>query len=259
MASDSTSELQQLSEECERLRKDRDHYQGDLKSVLDRNEEFLADKLKLFSQELSKQIQIEFYERIKTSLWIAGLLLAVASLGGFLTIRDMAKHAIDDAIQKRESDFKHLSDTGIEDVVKLRTQTQIALEETRRVTNAAKADAARKSAEITKQTEDARRLILDTTKYWEAAKIAIDRAKGTPPTQKEESESQRTRQIVTCLREAGVHDVDVDEFYAVIKDDVALLQDALARGANPNVTTGDLIRRHADVVSKSCPSLSPRK
>jgi hypothetical protein len=257
MASDTTSELQRLREECDRLRKDRDNYQNDLKGVLDRNEEFLYEKVKSFSHELSKQIQDEFYERIKISLWIAGILLAIASLGGFLTVKDMAKQAIDDAIQKRESEFKHLSDTGIEDVVKLRTQTQIALEETRRVTNTAKADAARKSSEIAKQTDNARKLILETTKYWDAAKPAIERAKGKPQDSRDESESRRTNQIVVCLKDAGVHDADVDEFYAVIKNDIDLLKDALSRGANPVVTTGELMQRHRDVMSKSCPALLP--
>ncbi len=84
MSGDAGSDLQMLTQECERLRKERDNYQGDLKNLLDRNEEFLSQKLKLFSQDLSKQIQDDFYGRIKTSLWVASLLLAIASLGDSL-------------------------------------------------------------------------------------------------------------------------------------------------------------------------------
>jgi hypothetical protein len=259
MDSDMTSELQNLREERDRLRKERDNFQGELKSFLDRDEEFIHGKLELYSQELYRRIQTEFYGRIKISIWVAGILLLIGSFGGFLTLKDMARQAIDDAIQKREADLKRLTDTEIDDVVKLRTQTQMALDETHRVTNAAKTDAARKSAEIAKQTEEARKLILETTNYWRATKLSVDKVKGIPPSPQEDAASRRSQQIVSCLRDAGVHDPDTDMWYAVIKSDTELLQNALTRGANPNITDLDLARRHADVISKNCPGLLPQK
>lgn len=252
-------ELNALREECARLRKERNDYQDDFKAIEARFGEYAGAKLTLLSHELAEQIKNGFYSRVKAVLWIAGILFAVATLGGFLTIKDLARQAIDEAIQRRESDFKRLTDTGLDDVVKLRTDVQLALAETRRVTSAANADALRKSADIAKQAGRARDLILETTRYWDAAKVSIDRADGKLETPKDKSRDSHTEQVVNCLRDAAIHDADVDVFYGVLKNDLNVVKDAMDRGANPTVTLGDLIQRHRDVMRKNCPSLLPRE
>lgn len=47
------------------------------------------------------------------------------------------------------------------------------------------------------------------------------------------------------LQGAGVDDPDVDLFVAVLTRDLKALQSALLRGADPNITDGELLRRHA--------------
>ncbi|MFZ0818501.1 MAG: hypothetical protein WAM91_00410 [Candidatus Acidiferrales bacterium] len=250
-----STEIASLRDECERLRKERDGFRDVLKEGQVQAEDLLSAKLKVLAQDLARQVQEEFVGRVKTLLWVAGLFIGIATLGGFFTIRDLAKQAIDDAIVKRESQFSQLANTELSDVVNLRTQTAMALDETRRLTDATKADVQRKAAEISQQTDQAKKLILETTKYWEATKKSVNRVKGIPPTQAENNEQDYSIKLINCLKSAGVHDADVDVFDAVIRNDMNGIKDGLSRGGNPNVSTVELMKRHRDIVAKSCPTL----
>ena len=56
--------------------------------------------------------------------------------------------------------------------------------------------------------------------------------------------------FLVFLRDHGVTDPDVDMFWAVMTDNVKLLEDAIKRGAKVNITQGEIMERYKDLLEK---------
>jgi hypothetical protein len=253
-------ELERLGEERDSLRKERDTYRAELKANREETEGLLTIKLKIVAEELTKKIKDDFFGHVKIILWVCSVLIAVATLGGLFSLNGMAEVMIDKAIEKRNDEFKRLRDNdeklrtqAVEDIVKLRTQ----IDESKRLYENTRAEFAKLSSEMNADAERARKLILETTRYWEAAKAAIDSATEKMPRPKPMMDDAFLK-ILRCITSAGVKDADVDLFIAVIENDLDGVKRALDRGGNPVVTKEEILRRHRDVIQENCPGLLPR-
>ena len=146
-------EIEELRRESDRLRKELDNYKKDLD---DRNARVSSD-LRVVAFQLSKDIKDDFWNSITRFLGVLGLLVAVATTGGFWKLSDIITSRITAKVDEKEKDIQKLRDQVTEALLDFRSQARDALkelEEGRRAvavqTEAAIADIRGKTVEFTK-------------------------------------------------------------------------------------------------------------
>jgi hypothetical protein len=270
--SEPRNEVDVLRDECAQYREELRIYRAELAADAAERKEAESDRVKLIGAQLSKDIKEDFLSYVTRFVWIAGILVALGTLGGFFTIRQSTDQRIQEMVSKeiesRQKDFAQLRERAVSDIVDLRVQTAKALGETRQQADSAIADVKKTQAEMRRLQDGARKLILETTRYWEAAKPAIENARGDQRTKPGpanenakndeghlEPADERRLAAFKCITGAGVHDPDVDLWIAVMEDKVDAAKSAMNAGANPVATDTEVLKRHRDVMLRNCPGL----
>jgi hypothetical protein len=109
-------EVERLRSEIDRLRRERDAYRADL----DRGEAHVSASLKALSAQLSKEIKEDFYGTVTRMLWIVGILVAVATAGGFWRMSDIITTRVNEKVDQKEKALQRLSDQLIDDFAKIK-------------------------------------------------------------------------------------------------------------------------------------------
>jgi hypothetical protein len=271
MATDSiSSEIEKLRAEIAALSGARERELGYFKSAIETAYANAAAQLDIKSRELAAQVQDDFYKRVQRTIWIIGTVAVIATFGGVITLKDVVKTIVEDQVEKKADDIKKLTSAALEDVVKLRSDTQIAVQDSKRTATesqqevktllaSTKADVAAKSREMDAAIDKARKVIGDAVAWWEASKLIVDKVKSKPQPQPQAEKPSRDNDpvfgLMKCLQSAGVNDADVDLFIAVFTSDEELAKNAMQRGANPVARPLDVARRHKDAIAKHCPGL----
>jgi hypothetical protein len=272
---------QETKETIENLSRERDYYKEQLSQRMATEKELISYQLKILSKELEEQIIEKFYNSLKKLLWIAGLLVGVATLGGYLSLKEQITQRIDDSIKSRSEEFRKLESDAKSDFINfskesavelalLKSESKKSLDEIDESSSSlikelnaniahAKVNVSNQREEMKDEVQKAKDLILATTKYWSAAKASIENAKGDNSTKADTTKLSKTDEafllILKCLRENGVKDPDVDVFYGVFMNDLDIVKKAMDMGANPVVTQGEIIKKHKTNIDKNCPGL----
>ena len=214
--------------------------QGETKEQLQIGQHEVAGaKLQLLALELRKEIKEEFFSHVKVVIWIVAFILTIGSLGGFYSLRGLIDQRISESIAAKSADFKEITDKALQEVIDLRVTANAALAEVRQL-----------QQQMGESSESARKLIDETMRYWDAAKVSIDQ------TQHEKSgDDGQAEKIMNCLVNAGVKDADVTLFLAVVGNDLSGVEAALAAGGSPVATVSEIVDRHRDSMKAACPSL----
>lgn len=87
-------QLRFANEDCESLRNQRDYLRNEIESLKSKVESEGSAQLNLLAKELSEKIKVDFYGNVERLLWLFGILLAVATAGGYLTFSSQANSVI---------------------------------------------------------------------------------------------------------------------------------------------------------------------
>ncbi len=118
-------EIERLRADNERLRRERDGYYHDLSS----GETRASAELKLLAAQLSKDVREDIYDMVVRLLWMLGILIAVATAGGFWKLSDIISSRIDSRIADRERDIQRLREQVIDALVNFKGEAAEAVKE----------------------------------------------------------------------------------------------------------------------------------
>lgn len=118
-------EITQLRKEIERIRKERDAYRKDI----DEQQSHSSAELKVLSAELTKEIQTDFYQSVSRFFWIVGILIIIATAGGFWKLSDLITSRINAKIDEKEKDIQKLKDQVFDVLLDFRIQASSAIKE----------------------------------------------------------------------------------------------------------------------------------
>jgi hypothetical protein len=150
------AELSFLREECNRLRQERDFARAELKASGDSAESESALRLKLLSESLSREIRERLLSTVRSVLWIATLLVGVATAGGLWKLSDIVSARVDDKVREKEGDLAQLRQQIIKSVVDFERQARTSLDDIVRL----KAQVARESETATGEINEAKARVL---------------------------------------------------------------------------------------------------
>ncbi len=118
-------EIRHLRQEIDRVRKERDAYRKDIEE----RQTHLSTELKVLSAQLSKEIQNDFYQSVSRFFWIVGILVIIATAGGFWKLSDLITNRINAKIDEKEKDIQKLRDKVFDVLLDFRMQASAAIEE----------------------------------------------------------------------------------------------------------------------------------
>lgn len=118
-------EITHLIKEIEQLRKERDAYRKDIEA----RESQVSAELKVLSVQLSKEIKNDFYESVSKFFWIVGILVIIATAGGFWKLSDLITNRINTKVDEKEKDIQKLKDSVLDALVDFKMQASAAIKE----------------------------------------------------------------------------------------------------------------------------------
>lgn len=118
-------EITHLRQEIDRVRKERDALRKDIEE----RQSYLSAELKVLSAKLSKEIQNDFYQSVSKFIWIVGILVIIATAGGFWKLSDLITNRINAKIDEKEKDIQKLKDQVFDVLLDFRIQASAAIEE----------------------------------------------------------------------------------------------------------------------------------
>src|SRR5262245_32981146 len=109
-------EINYLTAEAERLRRERDSYREQNEARQAKAEETVSTQLRLLSNDLSNKVQTDFFSLLK---WVGGIVviaLTVATAGGYFTFATLINATVDrevrehvkDKVKEKEEDIRSL-------------------------------------------------------------------------------------------------------------------------------------------------------
>lgn len=164
------SEVEFLRQECDRLRKERDVARREREEAAQTEESASSIRLKLLSESLSKEVRERFIGSLKNALWVATLLLGIATAGGLWKLSDMVAARVDEKIKEKEQDVAQIRQQIIKSVVDFERQAKKSLDDIETL----KSQVARESAQATGEIRQAKARVLAL----EAPSAADSRATG---------------------------------------------------------------------------------
>src|SRR5438477_6285721 len=123
------SELQDLREENERLRKLRDAYKTEAEDLGNRFESIVATRLRVLADSLSQEIRERFFNTVKLGLWMLAVLLTVATAGGLWKLSDIITERVDLKVKEKEKEVAQVRESIIKALVDFERQSATSLEE----------------------------------------------------------------------------------------------------------------------------------
>jgi hypothetical protein len=126
---DVESELKFLRDECERLRRERDLVRKERQDADASRESESSVRLKLLAESLSREVKDRFLGSIRNALWVATLLIGIATAGGLWKLSDIVTARVDDKIKEKEQDVAQIRQQIIKSVVDFERQAQKSLED----------------------------------------------------------------------------------------------------------------------------------
>jgi hypothetical protein len=149
-------EVKLLRQECDRLRMERDHARKKREEVVLAEENESSTRLKLLSESLSREIKERFLASLKSTLWIATILIGIATAGGLWKLSDIVTARIDTKIKEKEQDVAHIRKQIINSVVDFERLAKKSLDEIETL----KAQVAQESEQATGEIRKAKARIL---------------------------------------------------------------------------------------------------
>ncbi|HET9534582.1 MAG TPA: M43 family zinc metalloprotease [Mesorhizobium sp.] len=132
-------EIDYLTAEAERLRRERDSYREQNEARQAKAEETISTQLRLLSADLSNKVQTDFFSLLK---WVGGIVviaLTVATAGGFFTFSTLINTTVDrevreqvrDKVKEKDEDIKSLRTSIIQGAVDFRREADKSVAEIR--------------------------------------------------------------------------------------------------------------------------------
>ena len=150
------SEVEFLRQECDRFRKERDLARKDREDATQAEESESSIRLKLLSESLSREVKERFVGSLKSVLWVATLLIGVATAGGLWKLSDIVTARVDEKIKEKEQDVALLRQQIIKSVVDFERQAKKSLDDIETL----KIQVARESEQATGEIKQAKARIL---------------------------------------------------------------------------------------------------
>jgi Caspase domain len=154
------SEVEFLRQECDRLRKERDLARKEREDAAQAEESESSIRLKLLSESLSREIKERFVGSLKSTLWVATLLLGVATAGGLWKLSDIIDNRvgarIDEKIKEKDQDVAQIRQQILKSVVDFERQAKKSLDDIETL----RAQVARESDQATGEIRQAKARIL---------------------------------------------------------------------------------------------------
>jgi len=123
------NELEYLRKEIERIRKERDTYRDEIECQSAKVEKQTSAELKVLSAQLSKEIREDFFGSVSRVIWIMGILIGVATAGGFWKLSDIITNRINEKVDEREGEIRKLRDQVMDTLVDFKIQATTAVKE----------------------------------------------------------------------------------------------------------------------------------
>lgn len=123
------NELEYLRKEIERIRKERDTYRNEIECQSAKEEKQTSAELKVLSAQLSKEIKEDFFGSVSRVIWILGMLIGVATAGGFWKLSDIITNRINEKVDEREDEIHKLRDRVMEALWDFKIQAATAVKE----------------------------------------------------------------------------------------------------------------------------------
>jgi hypothetical protein len=114
-----------LGSDVDRLRRDNTRLREEIKAYqeeIDRRNGRASGELKALSAELSEKVEDRFYSSLTRGLWLAGMLIVVATAGGFWKLSDIITERVKEKVDEREADFENLSSKVFESLAELKVR-----------------------------------------------------------------------------------------------------------------------------------------
>jgi len=162
-------ELEFLREECNRLRSERDLARKERQDAELVQENESSVRLKLLSESLIREVKDRFWGTLKTGLWVATLLLGIATAGGLWKLSDIVTERVNDKIKEKEQDVAQIRQQIIKSVVDFERQAQKALEDIEKL----KVQVARESDRATGEIRQVRARILAVEISAQGQKVTV--------------------------------------------------------------------------------------
>jgi hypothetical protein len=132
-------EINYLTAEAERLRRERDSYREQNEARQAKAEDTISTQLRLLSADLSNKVQTDFFSLLK---WVGGIVviaLTVATAGGFFTFSTLINTTVDrevreqvrDKVKEKDEDIKSLRTSIIQGAVDFRREADKSVAEIR--------------------------------------------------------------------------------------------------------------------------------
>ena len=122
-------ELERLRSDLNRIRAERDMYRADLA----KRDATASTELTLLSANLSDEIKKEFYGSVTTLLWVIGLLVLIATAGGYWTLSDQINRKVEqnvrEAVKEQRDELSDIRKQILDALTAFRFQTLKATEE----------------------------------------------------------------------------------------------------------------------------------
>ena len=166
------SEIEFLRQECDRLRKERDLARKEWEDAEQVVESASSIRLKLLSESLSREIKERFVGSLKSALWVATLLLGIATAGGLWKLSDIVSARVDDKVKEKEQDVAQIRQQIIKSVVDFERQAKKSLDEIETL----RARVARESDQATGEIRQAKARILSFEISSEGNKVTVSAA-----------------------------------------------------------------------------------
>jgi predicted RNase H-like nuclease (RuvC/YqgF family) len=112
------SEVKRLKADNARLRIEIQEYQDEIQ----RRNNRVSGELKALSADLTERIETRFYDSVTRGLWLLGILLAVATAGGFWKLSDIIAERVREKVDERKSDFDNISEKLFDQLANFRVR-----------------------------------------------------------------------------------------------------------------------------------------
>lgn len=150
------SEVEFLRQECDRLRKERDFARKEREDAVQAEESDSCIRLKLLAESLSREIKEQFIGNLKSVLWVATILIGIATAGGLWKLSDIVAARVDEKIKEKEQDVAQIRQQIIKSVVDFERQAKKSLDDIETL----KIQVARESEQATGEIRQAKARIL---------------------------------------------------------------------------------------------------
>ena len=102
------NEIARLRAELEAVRAERDSYRSDVERARTTHVVQSTTELQLLSAKLNKEIKDDFYTSVSRMVWVAAVLIGVATFGGYLRLDDIIDDKIDDRVSQKRAQIAAL-------------------------------------------------------------------------------------------------------------------------------------------------------